>query len=425
MSPEQARGRPVDRRADIWAFGCVLYEMLAGRRPFDGDDVSVTLASVLKTDPDWKALGISIPLSLRRLLSRCLAKDPKERLQAIGDARIEISELLSGVTESVAITPITLAGPLWRRAIGFAGVALACAALGGAAVWLAERSTVARPRVLRLAITAPGAAALSINNVSRHVAITPDGSRVVYVGANGTTLFVRPLDQMEATPVARGIVLTDPFVSPDGQWVGFFDGTTALKKVAITGGPAELVTRLDSPERGATWAADGTIIIGTSAPTIGLRRVNADGGAPAVLTRLDRTRGEIAHLWPELLPGGDAVLYTAATPGGLDAASIAVLDLRSGRSTTLLRGGSQAQFVASGHLVYAAAGALRAVAFDATRRIVVGTSSPVVPQVVTTSFGAAEAALARDGTLAYVAAGAGAASRVPSCGWTARVTKRR
>jgi len=364
MAPEQARGKAVDRRADIWAFGCVLYEMLTGRRAFEGDDVSTILAAVLKTDPDWQLLPPGTPPGLRRLLVRCLHKDVKDRLQAIGDARIEIRDLVSGTPETPTTSPTMPARSLWRRAIPLAAVALIAATLTGAIVWFAGRSTFAKPRLSRLHITPPSAAALSLNSVGRDVAITPDGSRIVYVGANGTTLFVRPLDRLGPISLARGEALRDPFVSPDGQWVGFFDGPQTLKKVAITGGPAVLVAPLDANERGATWAPDGTIIFATLSATTGLQRISADGGEPAVLTRPDRARGEANHWWPEILPGGQAVLYTVmAATGGLDAASIAVLDVRSGRSTIVLRGGSGAQYAPSGQLVYGAAGALRAVGF--------------------------------------------------------------
>ena len=410
MAPEQARGKVVDRRADIWAFGCVLYEMLTGRRAFEGDDISTTLASVLKTDPDWQKLPPTTPAGLRRLLSRCLKKDPKDRLQAVGDARIEIGDVLSGATEPATPTQITHAGSGWRRAIAV-GIGLLLITLGtGAIGWFAARSMVARPRVWRFQITPPSTAALTINSLSRDVALTPDGSHLIYVGANATTLFVRPLDQLEATPLVRGTALRDPFVSPDGQWVGFFDGPQTLKKVAITGGPGVLVARLDNFENGATWAADNTIVFATS--TSGLQRVSAEGGVPTVLTRPDRTRGEAGHLWPEALPGGQVVLCTVtATTGGLDAASIAFLDLRNDRPTILLRGGSHAQYVASGHLLYAAAGSLRAVGFDPKRLSLAGTATSVVPRVLTTPLGAAEVAVARDGTLIYItgAAGSGAA----------------
>jgi serine/threonine-protein kinase len=401
MSPEQAKGRPADRRSDTWAFGCVLYEMLTGQRAFGGDDVSETLANVLKTEPDWDALPLATSPVLRRLLSHCLKKDSKNRLQAIGDARIEIGELLSGGPEPIAGAWVAPARLGWRRLV-IAGITLFfLAALTGVIGWFSGRSMAARPRVSRLAITPQKDTALSVNGIGRDVAITPDGSRLVYVGANATTLFVRPLDQLEPTPLVRGAALRvrDPFVSPDGEWVGFFDGPVTMKKVAITGGPTMQVAGLDSSglERGATWTSDGMIIFATT--TGGLQRVSADGGTPAVLTRLDRSRGEVGHLWPEPLPGGRAILYTVRAETGL---SIALLDLRSGRSTILLRGGSHAQYVPSGHLVYATAGTLRAVGFDLTRMITVGPSTPIVQQVMTSTWAAVEAAISRDGTFAYV-----------------------
>jgi len=412
MAPEQARGRTIDKRADIWAFGCVLYEMLTGRHAFDGDDVSTMLAAVLKSDPDWQLLPADTPAGLRRLLVRCLNKDPKDRLQAMGDARIEIRDLVTGTPEPSTTTPTMAASSVWRRAMPLAAVALISVALTGAIVWFAGRSTVAQPRLSRLHITPPSAAAISLNSVGRDIAITPDGSRIVYLGANGTTLFVRPLDRLEPISLARGEALRDPFVSPDGQWVGFFDGPQTLKKVAITGGPAVLVAALDANERGATWAPDGTIIFATLSGTTGLRRISADGGEPAVLTRPDRARGEANHQWPELLPSGRAVLYTVtATAGGLDADSIEVLDVRSGRSTIVLRGGSGAQYAPSGQLVYAAAGTLRAIGFDVARLSVVGPSVAIVPDVLTSPLGALEAGLARDGTLVYVTGGAGSLAR--------------
>ena len=411
MAPEQARGKPIDKRADIWAFGCVLFEMLTGRRAFEGDDISTTLAAILKADPEWSALPAAAPSSLGRLLHRCLHKDPKERLRDIGEARIAIEHMLSGAADEPVPTSAVLHTPWWRRAVIPTAALLVGSLVTAVIVWFAARATIAPPRVWSFQVTPPGTAALTITGYTRDIAVTPDGSRLIYVGADGTTLFVRPLDQLDATPLVRGSGLRDPFVSPDGQWVGFFDGPQTLNKVPITGGPAVLVTQLGTSERGATWAADGTIIFATAATTTGLQRVSADGGVPEALTRPDRARGEATHVWPERLPGGQAVLYTlTATTGGLDAASIAVLDMRSGRSTMLLRGGTHAQYVPSGHLLYATGGTLRAVGFDLTRLVVVGTARPVVPEVLTTAFGAAEAVLARDGTLVYVAGGAGSGS---------------
>jgi serine/threonine-protein kinase len=408
MSPEQAKGRAVDKRSDIWAFGCVLYEMLTGKPAFAGEDVSDTLAAVMRSEPDWNALPHDVSSAVRTLLQRSLAKDRRERIADIAAASFVLTP--SALTQPGQQTTLDSRRRVpWhrRRAIALAAVVLITAATMGLIVWLGGRSTVERPRVSRLDITPPSTAALS-TGVSRDVVMTPDGSRLVYVGANGTALFVRPLDQLEPTAVFRGGAPRDPFVSPDGQWIGFFDGGLTLKRVPITGGPAVLVARLDSFERGATWVGDATIIFATQTSTTGLQRISADGGVPTVLTRPDRARGEAGHAWPERLPGGQAVLYTVmATTGGVDASSIAILDLRSGRSTTLLRGGTHAQYAPSGHVVYAAAGTLRAVGFDSTRLTIVGTATPVVPQVRTTSFGAVDAALARDGTLVYVTGGTG------------------
>ena len=401
MAPEQTRGKPVDKRADIWAFGCVLYELVTGRRAFEGDDVSSTMAGVLRTEPKWSAIPPTAPPGLRQLLGRCLRKDPKERLRDIGEARIAIDLALSGAAEEWDPSAIARQAPWWRRLAIPAAMLLAGSIATAALVWLAGRSTGVGPRPSRFAIAAP-----NVSGVGRDVALTPDGSRVIYVGANGTALFMRPLDQLESIPLVRNSSPRDPFVSPDGQWVGFFDAGLTLKKVPITGGPTVLVARLDSFERGGTWV-DDTIIFATQSTTTGLQRVSADGGAPAVLTRPDPARGELGHFWPEMLPGGTTVLYTAtAATGGLAAAAIVAFDLRSNRSTILLRGGSDARYGPIGHLLYGAAGTLRAVRFDSSRLTVVGPSTLVVPQVRMTSFGAAAAALARDGTLVYVAGGA-------------------
>jgi serine/threonine-protein kinase len=254
-----------------------------------------------------------------------------------------------------------------------------------------------------------------ITGVSRDLTITPDGSRLVYVGANGTTLFVRPLDQLEATPLVRGDALRDPFVSPDGEWVGFFDGPLTLKKVPINGGPSIVVTQINGGERGATWSTDGTIIFASTGS--GLQRVNADrGGAPMALQRRDRERGETGCWWPERLPDNQMLLCTVTTvAGGLDSASIAVFNLADGRLTILLRGGSHAHYVASGHLVFGAGGTIRAIGFDPRKLITLGAARPVVPQVRITRSGAVDAGLAADGTLAYVSGGSetGAGSGSP------------
>ena len=291
--------------------------------------------------------------------------------------------------------------------------AILLSAIVGTAVWLMMRPGGAR--VTRFAISPMGAAALVVDNQSRDLTITPDGTHVVYKGRAGPTdtqFFVHALDQLEPTPLAGlGRQPRAPFSSPDGRWIGFVEPTPiTLKKVAITGGPALELCGLDSASRGATWGDDDSIIFATAAPATGLQRVSSAGGEPTVLTKPNRERGEHDHLWPQFLPGSQAVLFTIIpTTGGVDASQVAVLDLSTGTQKILMRGGSQAQYVSSGHLVYVAADTLRAVAFDLSRLETIGSGIPVVSPVVTLPNGTAEFDIARDGTLVYAAGGAGAA----------------
>ena len=230
---------------------------------------------------------------------------------------------------------------------------------------------------------------------SRDLTITPDGTHIVYkgTGTTGTQLFVRALDQLEPTPLT-GLGQRRAARSPRRMGNGLASSSlvpVTLKKVAITGGPALPLCRLDGASRGATWGDDDSIIFATAAPSTGLQRVSSAGGEPTVLTKPNRERGEGDHLWPQFLPGSQAVLFTiTATTGGIDASQVAVLDLRTGTQKILMRGGSQAQYVPSGHLVYVAAGTLRAVAFDLERLEAIGTAIPVVSQVVTLPTGTAE-----------------------------------
>ena len=406
MSPEQARAKPVDKRTDLWAFGCVLYEMLTGRPAFAGDTIPETIARVLERDPDWRALPAATPPSVTRLLQRCLSKDPKRRLHAIGDARIEIEDALSDAplrdAESAAVDrrPVRLT----RAITVVASVAALIAVV--ALTWYVEkpwRTQTAVPRVTRMTIASAGTAAVAPNG-ARSLTITPDGTRVVYVGNNGMQLFVRPLDQLDPTAIITGAApLNWVFGSPDGQWVGFDEGGT-LRKVALTGGPA--VTILNTglgTSSGATWTPDDSIIFATPDPNTGLQRVSAGGGEPTVLTRPAPARGELDHVWPEMLPGGRALLYTIiATTGGRDAAQVALLDLTTGTPRVLMRGGSHAHYIPTGHLVYTAGGTLRAIPFDLARLETRGTTATVMQRLVTKPLGAGEFVVAADGTLAYV-----------------------
>src|SRR5688572_22005330 len=402
MSPEQARGKAVDTRADIWAFGCVLYEMLTGQRAFDGEGVSETIARVIEREPDWARLPATLSPALRTYIRRCLQKDPRQRVQAVGDVRLALEGAFETAGSQTAAPAVVTE---WRR-VALVGVAaiIASAAIVGTLVWFAARGAEPVPsRVSRLQLTPAGAAALSIGWNDRDVAITPDGSRLIYIGNQGTQIFVRALDALAPAAVFTGSP-RGVFVSPDGLWIGFVDGVGTLKKVAVTGGPAVTVATPDTAgSSGETWGADDTIIFATNSVETGLQRVSAAGGSLTVLTRPDRVQGEADHFWPEILPGGRAVLFTITSQtGGLDAAQVAVLDLETGTHRVLVRGGSHAHYVSSGHLVYASAGTLRAVPFDLARLETRGTPVTVVPDVVTTIKGGMDAVVAGDGTLAYV-----------------------
>jgi eukaryotic-like serine/threonine-protein kinase len=416
MAPEQVKGRPADKRSDVWAFGCVLFEMLTGTRAFDGEDVAEVLSRVLQREPEWTALSSDVPQPIRTLLHGCLVKDRRKRIADIAAALFVLDHQTSLTAGTVVAAP-PARRPLWRRILALTAGALVVAAVTGSAVWFATRPVP--PRVSRLPLASSGTATLSIGGISRDLAITPDGSRVVYVGNRGTQLFVRALDALEPVAVFTGTP-RQPFISPDGQWIGFMDTIAGLNKVAVTGGPP---IRLASPGAivfGATWTPTNTIIFATNDVATGLLRVGAAGGPTTVLTRPDRAHGQIDHLWPEMLPGGRAVLFTISAPaGGLDAGQVAVLDLMTGTQKILIRGGSHAHYVSSGHLIYAAAGTLRAVAFDLGMLETRGTPVPVIPEVLTTNDGAMEAVVAGDGTLAYVS-GRGVAGLERTLVWVDR-----
>ena len=420
MSPEQAKGKRADRRSDLWAFGAVVYEMLTGRRAFAGDDVSDTLVSVLRDEPDWSALPPGAPPPIRRLLRRCLEKDRKRRFDSAADARLEIEDaMVAPQADAATLRPAP--GAVWLRALPWAVAGL----FGVIALLLwAPWGRALPPPITRTTIVTSGAAALTLTGFDRDLALSPDGERVVYVGNRATQLFVRALDALEPAAIFTGERVFAPFVSPDGQWVGFTAAGNALQKIKITGGAAIELTRLDATARGAAWAPDDTIIFATGNPATGLQRVSANGGTPEVLTRPDHERGEADHLWPELLPGGHAVLFTITSEtGGLEMAQVVVRDLSTGTHKAVLRGGSHAHYVASGHLVYFAAGTLRAVPFDVNRLETRGTAVPVLPRVVTTSTGTGDFVVGTGGTLVYVDPPGGLAANARTLVWVDRAGK--
>jgi serine/threonine-protein kinase len=427
MSPEQAKGREANRRSDVWAFGAVLYEMLSGRRAFEGSDIPETVASVLRSDIDLSRLPSSTPAPLRRLVSRCLERDAARRLRDIGEARIVLDDLQQGKMDDSFGTAPSARRSLWRR---LAAPAAAAAASGAAVAALLWRPAPPHPApVTRFVLSMPAEQSVLLDPQSRDVGISPDGTHVVYKGgpsAERTRLFLYALEGLEAKPLIEPGFPKAPFVSPNGQWVGFFEpgggaGLGAvLKKVAAAGGPALTVSRVDGPSRGAAWIDDDTIIAAGAASATGLLRIAAAGGEATVLTRPNAEAGELDHWWPHSLPGGRTVLFTIrSVTGGNDGGHVAALDLATGTWKTLIRGGSQAQYMPTGHLVYVARGALWAIAFDLTRIETTGAAVMVVPEVVTLATGTAEFDIARDGTLVYIARG-GASTRPRTIVWVDR-----
>ena len=301
MSPEQARGKTLDKRADIWAFGCVLYEMLTGTRAFPGEDVTDTLAAVVRAEPDWTRLPSNLSPALATYIRRSLEKNPKQRIADAQDMRLA----LEGAFDTARLPSAPLVAP--RMASAWVVGALAVGAVvAGAVVWIVTRPPARlQPHVSRLQIVPSGTAVLTITGATRDLAITPDGSRLVYFGNRGTQLLVRGMDSLDSVTVYTGLPRT-PFVSPDGQWAAFAD-YGQLQKVPVGGGPAVPITRIDGPtSRGATWGPDDTIVFATTNGATGLQRVAAAGGATTVLTRPDAEQGEADHAWPEWLPGGNA-----------------------------------------------------------------------------------------------------------------------
>ncbi|HKE82862.1 MAG TPA: protein kinase [Vicinamibacterales bacterium] len=402
MAPEQARGKLLDKRTDIWAFGCVLFEMLAGTRAFDGEDATDTIAAVVRAEPKWDALPSDVPPHIRLLLRRCLEKDRKKRIGDISTALFIMQEQ-AAVPIASAATAIGAAPPRqakWRYLAWSAlAVAVASAVVAGS-VWMSMRPDP--PRVSRLELVTSGQSRLADNAQAQRIAISRDGSRVIYVaGAPGgiPTLLTRRIDQLDVGSLLPGVA---PFVRPDGRWIGFFSQGW-IRKVEITGGPSIGIARYGgSPVLSATWGSDDTIVFGTFSTT-GLFRVSAAGGEPVALTRLDRTKGEANHVWPRFLPDGRGVLFTILTGVGSSNAQVAVLDLRtpSAQPRIIIRGGSDARYLPTGHLVYVAAGSLRAVPFDLDRLEVKGDSVPVIASVATILGTGGLFDVADDGTLVY------------------------
>ena len=371
MSPEQARGKAINKRTDIWAFGCVLFEMLSGRRAFDGETTSDVIAAIIERPPDWSALGTAVPPQVRRVIERCLEKDPKRRARDIADVRADLDE--------AAAPPRQPAQALSRRwpLVG-SGAALAVIALLLLAATFRDAAIVpARPVSLTL-LTAPGTTLVSGTAAASP---SPDGTQIAFVArdrANQEAIWVRALGSSAATRLAGTEGATgDVFWSPDGQEIGFV-AEGRLKRIAASGGPATTMATITGGNLGATWNRDNVIVFALANRTA-LYRVAASGGPTTQVTTLDATR-ENSHRWPHFLPDGDHFLFTARSDKR-ENNLIYVGSLTSKTIKPLRPAQSDAIYAPPGYLLFVDNGALMAQQFDAGTLTLSGGPAVVVSPV--------------------------------------------
>ncbi|MEN3338576.1 MAG: eukaryotic-like serine/threonine-protein kinase [Acidobacteriota bacterium] len=406
MSPEQARGYPADKRADIWAFGVVVFEMLSGRRLFTGDTISDTLASVLKTEPDWHLLPSTLDTRLRALLRWCLEKDPKRRLRDIGDARVQIDNLLAGRADEDAPHLSAPIAPTWKRVLPWTAAGVLAVAVAAMLVLWAPRRTASAVPPFRLS-TRIGADASVVFTPVDALSISPHGDVIAFVAQNApgaaALLYVRRLTQVQATPLAGTDDAESPFFSADGQWIGYF-ARGMLKKVAVTGGASVALCEAPIP-RGGSWDGNDSIVLLPNR-TGGLVRVSAAGGTPEPVTSILLGNEELTHRWPQVLPGGKGVLFTTgsrtANATGYNDGTI-LAQSPSGARTVVVRGGYHGQYLPTGHVVYIHDGTLFAQPFDLDRLEPDGPAVPVLEGVISNAGTAsAQFSISADGTLVYL-----------------------
>ncbi|HEX5217373.1 MAG TPA: protein kinase [Vicinamibacterales bacterium] len=361
MSPEQAKGRAADRRSDVWAFGCILFEMLAGRRAFEGEDVSDTLANILRGEPDWTALPPNLSPAIRTLIERCLVKDRTRRISDISTAKFLLNEPASLGSTAAGMSARAREPRSIRPSQLVAGM-IAAAAIGAAVMWVAgpSPSPSSPAAVARVSVVLPAGAELEDIDIAPF-ALSPDGSMLAFTAyADGKVmLYQRALAEAEAKVLAGTDGAQMPFFSFDSKWIGFF-ANGQLKKVAVGGGVLEALCPAQNG-RGGTWGEDGQIYFAQTNRT-GIWRIAASGGAPTEFTQLKREAGEVSHRWPQTLPGHH-LIYTVWTGPGPDEKSV-VMRTAAGEQITLVRGGDRGRFAAPGYLVYSRGDSLMALAFD-------------------------------------------------------------
>ena len=402
MSPEQARGKPVDKRTDIWSFGCVLFEMLTGRAAFAGETLSDTIGRVMEREPAWDALPVAVPAAVRKVLRRCLVKSAGRRLRDIGDAGMELDEV--GSTPDVEPEHQVAAGGvvrLWQRPVAGVSIAVLAAAGAALAVWISVQEEPPPP--VRFAVASGEVIAVG---GQPNLALSPDGDRLAYLAVPvpfaAGEIRVRRLDQFTSeTLVAEGEV-SQPFFSPDGTSLGFQDRSAGriLKRVDVRSGLTSTICDLAGGLMGASWGDDGFIVFATDASS-GLLRVAAAGGDPEQLTTPDRAQGEVDHVWPQILPDGSAVLFTILS-SSIAESRIAVLSLDTEELKIVHRGGTYPVYSPTGHLLFGVEDDVLAVGFDLSRLATVGEPTVVQEDVLDFGRGPHNFGLSRNGTLAYL-----------------------
>ncbi len=405
MSPEQAKGRPVDQRADIWAFGVVFYEMLTGRKLFHAETISETLAAVLRDEVSMDALPGGLPASVRTLLQRCLHREPHMRLRDIGEARITLAaESLASEEPVVEPTAVEVSSRR-SRTLPWILVAL-LSVVAVLSLWRVLTEPVEESPLLTLTAPIPAGLQLPFDQMGA-MALSPDGETLALVLTNGTEkmLYVRKLDGAVFTPLRGTEDAATPFFSPDGQWIAFF-ADDKLKKVPVTGGAPVTLADAEGSNRGADWGTDDFIVFSPHY-TEPLMRVSGAGGEPTVLTVIDQAKGERTHRWPQAVAGEDLVLFTVGTldsPESYDDARIQAIRPSTGEQRTVLERASMARYVPSGHLIFGREGFLFAVPFDVDSLEVRGSPVPVLEGLMgERSSGVVHFGFARNGLLAYVA----------------------
>jgi serine/threonine-protein kinase len=393
MSPEQARGKPVDKRADIWAFGVVLYEMLTGKHPYGtGETVTDTLAAVVLKEADFAALPDATPPRVRKLLERCLKKDPKQRLRDIGDARLILDE---SEPESRARAGAEQRGrPRYMLTVAIAAAVLFLAAMVAGTGWWRAAHPEPKP-VVRLTVdlgrsTTPG--------LYGNLWLSRPGTHMAYLSApaeGGRAVSVRRLDQPDGAVLATDV--QNAFFSPDGRWLGVISAGK-IRKVPVEGGPVVTVCDFDGFNSTAAWGEDGNIVF---AGRGGLSIVSADGGAPRKLSS-PNDHNESGHQWPSYLPGGKAVLFSAQTVSGdIERSVIDVVTVRTGEWKRLIQPGYAPKYLASGHLAFFREGRVFAVGFDPDKLEVRGTPVPVIQDMAEPYLSYVTFEASDNGTVAY------------------------